>query len=160
VSLPEGGSAELSFLLRKPRKPLEVGQPAPPFAVKTIDGRTLSLASLRGKKVLLHFWYIDARAPDFASLKAVHARFGNDDRLTMLGLCLSEDTERAAELIRLNGVSWSQALLRDGWYDRIVVAFGANRDRSYLIGPDGRLLACDLGGVAVEKAVADALSRR
>ena len=33
-----------------------VGKPAPDFVVSTVDGRSLSLASLRGKIVLLDFW--------------------------------------------------------------------------------------------------------
>ena len=158
VRLPEGGSAELSFLLRKQRKPPEVGRPAPPLAVKTIDGRTLDLASLRGKTVLIHFWLLDGRGPDLSSFKAVHDRFGNDERLSMIGLCLSDDADRAAEAIRSNKVSWPQAMLRDGWSDPTVIAYVASRDRAYLIGPDGRLVARDLGGVAIVEAVADALA--
>ena len=49
INLPEGGSAELTLVLRKRPKPPEVGKPAPAFAVKTLDGRELSLAGLRGK---------------------------------------------------------------------------------------------------------------
>ncbi len=32
------------------------GQPAPDFALKDLDGKTLRLADLRGKAVLLNFW--------------------------------------------------------------------------------------------------------
>ena len=35
---------------------LQVGDPAPTQAVSTHDGRTLSLADYRGKKVLLWFY--------------------------------------------------------------------------------------------------------
>jgi peroxiredoxin Q/BCP len=35
---------------------LSVGDPAPPFTVVAHDGTTVSLASLRGKKVLLWFY--------------------------------------------------------------------------------------------------------
>lgn len=33
-----------------------VGRPAPPFALRTFDGRTVSLASLRGRVVVVNFW--------------------------------------------------------------------------------------------------------
>ena len=35
---------------------LQVGMPAPEFKAKTLDGKEVSLASLRGKVVLLNFW--------------------------------------------------------------------------------------------------------
>jgi peroxiredoxin Q/BCP len=35
---------------------LNIGDPAPEFTVKTSEGKVLSLASLRGKKVLLWFY--------------------------------------------------------------------------------------------------------
>jgi thiol-disulfide isomerase/thioredoxin len=34
----------------------QVGKPAPPFEVTTLDGQRISLASLRGKVVILNFW--------------------------------------------------------------------------------------------------------
>jgi tetratricopeptide (TPR) repeat protein len=37
-------------------KSLRVGQPAPAFEAKTIDGKRISSADLRGKVVLLNFW--------------------------------------------------------------------------------------------------------
>lgn len=35
---------------------LTPGDPAPPFTVQTHEGKTLSLAALKGKKVLLWFY--------------------------------------------------------------------------------------------------------
>lgn len=35
---------------------VKVGDPAPAFAIKTIDGKNLSLANYEGKVVLLNFW--------------------------------------------------------------------------------------------------------
>ena len=36
--------------------PLKVGSPAPNFALTDVDGHSVSLASLRGKPVLVNFW--------------------------------------------------------------------------------------------------------
>jgi len=35
---------------------LQIGMPAPDFVAKTLDGKEISLKSLRGKTVLLNFW--------------------------------------------------------------------------------------------------------
>jgi cytochrome c-type biogenesis protein len=36
--------------------PVQVGKPAPAFAVKDLDGHPVSLASLKGKPVIINFW--------------------------------------------------------------------------------------------------------
>ena len=36
--------------------PAHVGRPAPDFTLKTFDGQSISLASLKGKPVLVSFW--------------------------------------------------------------------------------------------------------
>ena len=39
-----------------PKPPVAIGQPAPDFTVKGLDGKDVKLSSLRGKPVLLDFW--------------------------------------------------------------------------------------------------------
>jgi len=56
------------------------GMPAPAFTVRTLDGRTLSLADLRGKVVVLSFWFIGCPAcfamePKLNDFKARFAEF-------------------------------------------------------------------------------------
>jgi outer membrane lipoprotein-sorting protein len=41
---------------RKPNLRLAVGTPAPPLDARTVEGKELSLESLRGKPVLVYFW--------------------------------------------------------------------------------------------------------
>ena len=161
INLPEGGAAELTVVLRKRPKPPEPGQPAPPFSVQTLDGRTVSLDSLRGKIVLLQFWKPLHGLTGAASLKAVHQQFGKNDRFAMISFCLTVDPEDATKAIETAGLSWPHAVLRDRGSDPIVIDYGARYPfKSFLIGPDGKLIARDLEGVSLEKAVADALARK
>lgn len=58
------------------------GAPAPSFAVKTLDGRSLTSSDLRGKVVVLSFWFIGCPAciQLEPKLNAFKAKFnGNDD---------------------------------------------------------------------------------
>jgi hypothetical protein len=159
VNLPEGGSAQLTIVLRKRPAPPEVGEPAPSFSIQALDGRTLSLNAMRGKTVLLHFWAPISGLQDASVLKAVHEQFAHDERLAMIGLCLSNESEAVGQSIRSMGLLWLHAVLRDRDLDPIAVAYGPERlYKAFLIGPDGRLIARDLEGQALEKAVAGALA--
>jgi peroxiredoxin len=161
VKLPEGGSADLTMVVRKRPKPPEPGRPAPAFSVRTMDGRTLSLEALRGKTVLLHFWSLRDGPKDAPSLKAVHDRFGKDDRFAMVGLCLGEEPNAAARVVESSGLSWPQAVLIDDAADPIATDYGVEPPyKSFLVGPNGTVIARDLDGPALEKAVAAALGQK
>ena len=161
INLPEGGSAELTLVLRKKPKPPEVGKLAPAFAVKTLDGRELSLAGLRGKVVLLHFGYPVHGLQGLPTLKTIHDRFGRDERFAMLGLNLGSDTADVERIIKANDMTWPQAVLRDRGADPIVLDYDVGPPYpTFLIGPDGNLIARGLEGEPLEKAVAEALAHQ
>jgi hypothetical protein len=158
INLPEGGSAELTVILRKRPKRPEVGKPAPAFSVKTLDGRELNLAGLRGKTVLLHFAYPVHGLQGLPTLKRIHDRFGQDGRFVMLGLNLGNDPAEVERILEANGITWPQAVLRDRGYDPIVLDYNARPPYpTILIGPDGKLIAKDLKGEPLEKAVAETI---
>ena len=76
-----------------------VGQPAPPYAATTLDGDTVSLASLGGSVVLLNFWATWCapcryETPFLQSLAEEHEAEG----LRVVGV--SMDTGDANEIIR------------------------------------------------------------
>jgi peroxiredoxin len=161
LNLPEGGSSHLTIVLRKRPADPKVGRPAPSFSIRAFDGRALSLDAMQGKTVLLHFWAPIFGLPDASALKAVHERFGQDGRFAMIGLCLSNESEAAGQFIRSMGLTWPQAVLRDRGLDPIAVDYGPKQPyKAFLIGPDGRLIARDLEGQALEKAVAGALAAK
>lgn len=53
---PPQWAVEKAAFVKGREEPKWVGQPAREFSVKTLDGRTVSLAALRGRVVLLNFW--------------------------------------------------------------------------------------------------------
>jgi pimeloyl-ACP methyl ester carboxylesterase len=161
LNLPEGGFAELTLILRKKPAPPEVGKTAPSFSIETIEKRPLSLDDLRGQFVLLHFW---APQPggltDLAHLKAVSVQLGRDDRLAIISLCLTNNPADAVKFIQVNGLSCRQAVLDGREYDPVVADYEAwPTPSSFLIGPDGTLIAKDLKGEQIETAVTEALGR-
>ncbi len=87
VKTLEDGTIEFNL----PRIPQEGTRP-PQFAVTTVDGKAVSLDSLKGKVVVLNFWFIAcaycrALQPKLNSFKA---KFGDDENLVFLAI--SPDT--------------------------------------------------------------------
>jgi peroxiredoxin len=163
VTLREGSSAEVTLVLRRQPRPPAVGDVAPPFFVRTIDGQAVSLDDLRGRFVLLHFWHPawDNCVQELPNLKKLHARFGKDQRLAMLGFSLVKDPAEAAKVIEGKALNWPQVTLRDRWNDAIVVEYQASQlPNSILIGPDGKLIARDLQGDKVEDALTKAMGQK
>jgi protocatechuate 3,4-dioxygenase beta subunit len=159
-SVHQGNEVRLTLVMRKAPKPPAVGTPAPAFTVPLLGGRSLSLGELRGKFVLVHFWlpvFLRERN-QIEPLRAVHDRFGKDDRLVVLGFCLANNPEGVARVIRAQRITWPQTVLRDGFYDPIAQNYP--QTGALLIGPDGRVVARDLTGEKIGEAVARALGGR
>ncbi|HEY1492940.1 MAG TPA: TlpA disulfide reductase family protein [Candidatus Solibacter sp.] len=78
-------------------EPELLGKAAPEFALKDVDGREVTLASLRGKPVLLDFWatWCEPCRQATPHIQGLHDRF-KDKGLMVLGI----DTNEAAETAR------------------------------------------------------------
>lgn len=160
LRLPEGATARVNLVLRNRLTPPLAGASAPPFLIKTLDGREWKLDDFRGSWVLLYTWspLADPRDKDIPRLNAIRQRFG-PDRLAMLGLCFSSDTEAARKLIESRRLTWPQAILRDELVDPFFLDYAPSLYplKSFLIGPKGELYARDLEADKLEETIAKAL---
>lgn len=141
---------------------LAVGDAAPAFEAKTLDGGSLRLEDYRGKYVLLDFgatWCGPCRG-ETPYLKAAHEAFGADDRLAMVGLSLDAGPEAPKKYVADQGLGWTQGFLGDWSSTDVPGRFGVRGIPSiWLIGPDGKVVAKDLRGERIRAAVAEALGR-
>lgn len=71
---------------------IDVGQPAPQFAVALEDGRTLTLADCRGKKVVLYFYPKDDTSGCTAEAIAFSGLKSEFDALNTVVLGVSKDS--------------------------------------------------------------------
>ncbi len=163
-TIPEGRDGEsfdLGTLRPLPRKLLKVGEPAPGFDVEALDSRRLKLQDFRGKYLLIDFWatWCGPCLAELPELKAIHDRFSVDERFAMLSLSLDADKEAPRTFAAEKGLRWTQGFLGN-WIDGgAQEAYRVEAIPSYfLIGPDGKLKAQGLRGVALEAVIANALN--
>lgn len=160
VNLPEGASAEYTIRLKKKPEPAKIGDAAPPFTAKTLDGRSIDLKDFKGKYVLLDFFTVAHRSVlnEALVLKEISKKFGGDPRFAMFGFSMDRDFDLARKTASENKLDWPRTVLIDGTSDPIAAAYGANEFESiYLVDPQGKIIAKDLHGKAIEAAVSKAL---
>lgn len=140
----------------------KAGTLAPGFTLKTLDGKNIALADLRGKYVLLDFWatWCGPCLGEIPELKAAYDAFGKDDRFAMLGLSLDSDPDHLARFLKEKSITWPQSILSDAPARGIAKAYGVGAiPATFLIGPDGKVISCNLRGPSIKEAVASALAR-
>jgi len=113
-----------------------VGKPAPEFALKDVDGREYTLASLRGKPVLLDFWatWCEPCRESMPHVQMLHEQF-KDKGLVVLGVDTNEAADKARKYFKDNKYSFASLL---GSGNAIIEKYGAHAiPRLVLIDKDG-----------------------
>jgi peroxiredoxin len=114
---------------------LQVGKPAPPIALQTLDGHRITLAQLRGKTVILTFWATwCAPCQEELPLLSNYADAHRDDGLVVLGISLDTPDTLAQVQRTAKALSFPVGLLGDphvpgyGRIWRLPVTFVIDRD--------------------------------
>ena len=145
-----------------------LGKPAPPITGTDVDGKPVSLTGLKGKVVLLDFWSTWC-PPCVASVPQLNglAEKYRDRGFEILGVNVDalhedvKDVKTALPVVRRflveRGSSWT-CLLSGTGPDAITKAYGVSEiPANFLIDRDGRVIALELTGPALEQAVVRAL---
>ena len=118
---------------------------APPeFSLRTPEGRTVSLAALRGKVVILNFWATWCREcrTEMPAFETLHRRFGARG-LVVVGVNTREGAPAAQSYARELGLTFPLVLDPDG---TVTARFGViGLPTTFLIGRDGRAVALAVG---------------
>lgn len=132
------------------------GKAAPPFTLKTLDGRAVSLADFRGRVVLLDFWGTFcppclAALPELQALQEKHARSG----FVVVGVTV-DDASRAA-LVKKATAKVSYPIVQAT--PQVWSAYKVNALPSLvLVGRDGKIVR-RFGGEADRAAMRAAIER-
>ncbi len=125
-----------------------LGKPAPAMEGTTVDGTRASLADYKGKWVVVNFfatWCVPCRQehPELIRFSQAHDAAGD---AAVLGVVYSDNAQAVREYRDKEGGGW--AMLADP-KGRIALDYGvAGVPESFLISPDGLVVAKLLGGVS------------
>ncbi len=135
------------------------GYDAREIALPSVTGDTLRLSSLRGKVVLLDFWASwcpPCRASNRQLVK-LYPKF-KAKGFEIFSVSLDEEKKNWTRAISKDKISWLQVIDPRGWDAQTAINWNISAlPTSFLIDKDGKLIAMDLEGKDLEKALKDIL---
>jgi thiol-disulfide isomerase/thioredoxin len=113
-----------------------------PLKARTLDGRAVDLAQLRGNLVIIHYWatWCEPCKQDMVKLRDLQAKYAKQ-RLQIIGVNLDNDPKVASEFLRNARLPWDQAYEPGGLEGRLAVELGIfTLPTMILVGADGKVV--------------------
>ncbi|MFD2925666.1 TlpA family protein disulfide reductase [Halobacillus naozhouensis] len=117
---------------------LEVGEKAPNFTLKTLDGETLSLSDLRGEKVMLNFWatWCPPCREEMPRMERFHQKYGDEIKIVAVNATGSESSiKKVKNYIQEGGYTFPVVLDKELKVNNDYQAIAL--PTTYFIGTDG-----------------------
>jgi peroxiredoxin len=135
-----------------------VGMPAADFTLPTLDGRTVSLAELRGKVVLLNFWatWCKPCTTEMPAMQATYDRL-RDKGFVVLAINELEDVPKVREHIRTYQHTFPVLLDQDNAVANLYGVYGL--PVSVFVDAEGRVQEYVKGGILTEQKIEDVIAR-
>lgn len=145
IGVPGSSRAEFAGLLQKLNlTPYSRSVVPPEFIGRTIDGRSISLASLQGKIILLNFWAtwcLECR-PEMPGFEKLHREFSIQG-LAVIGINAREGSATIRDYAKELGLTFSLVLDSSGQINSTYGVIGL--PTTFLIDRDGRAVALAVG---------------
>lgn len=136
---------------------LSVGQPAPEIELPNPDGAIVKLSDLRGKYVLIDFWaaWCKPCRQENPNVVRLYNQY-KDKGFEVFGVSLDRTKEDWVKAIADDGLEWTQ--VSDLKYFNSIAAELYQIEAipaTYMIDPDGNIIAKDLRGPSLESKLAE-----
>ncbi len=138
-----------------------VGQPLA-LEGKTTDGRPLSIRSLEGRPVLVHYWatWCEPCKVDMARIRELHEKYG-PKRLAVVGIALDGDRKQLSGYLASKPLPWPCLHEAGGLDGRLAEEFGVlTLPTMILVGADGKVVDRNVSIADLEKKIEEALGAK
>ena len=134
-----------------------IGAEAPGFSGESPEGETITLESLRGKVVLIDFWasWCGPCRRENPNVVRVYDEY-KDKGFEILGVSLDNKRDRWVKAIADDKLTWPQISDLQGWRSAVARQYGVSSiPQTVLLDAEGRILARNLRGAALEQKLAE-----
>jgi thiol-disulfide isomerase/thioredoxin len=138
---------------------LMVGSVAPDFGQATPDGKDLKLSDLRGKYVLIDFWasWCGPCRRENPNVVRMYDQY-KDKGFQILSVSLDNARDNWLKAIEADKLSWLHVSDLKGWSNQVAQMYEVTGiPQTYLIGPDGKIVAKGLRGPTLEAKLSELL---